>query len=163
VKTFCHLSALQLHARCHAGQVRAHPPGEGPGPHMIAIVTAQELRANLGDAQVSGRTCTEWIDTSIAAIERDFLKPEHQALMEIVGPGGEILDHFDGRTLNPGHAIECAWFLLHEGRLRADGGSCPSERRSSIGCGPGAGMRKHGGVLYFTDLRGGPVQNTGMT
>ena len=26
----------------------------------------------------------------------------------------------DGRTLNPGHAIECAWFIMHEGRHRGE-------------------------------------------
>ncbi len=82
-------------------------PAKGIGPHMIGIVTAQELRANLGDVRVSGRTCSEWIDASVAEIERDFLKPEQQALMEQVAPDGSIIDHFDGRTLNPGHAIEC--------------------------------------------------------
>ena len=40
--------------------------------------------------------------------------------METVGPDGEFLDHFDGRTLNPGHAIEAAWFIMREGQIRQD-------------------------------------------
>lgn len=95
-------------------------PAKGIGSHMIGIVTAQEMRANLGDITVSGRTCTEWIDSSIAEIERDFFKPDLGALMEIVAPDGSILDHLEGRTLNPGHAIECAWFIMREGSLRSD-------------------------------------------
>ena len=95
-------------------------PTLGIGPLMIAIATAQELRENLGDAVVKGRTYTGWIDWAIDQIERHFLKPEYEALMEVVGPHGEVLDHFDGRQLNPGHAIECAWFILHEGKLRDD-------------------------------------------
>lgn len=95
-------------------------PMKGLGPLMIGIVTAQELRAHLGEVRITGRTCTEWIDRFIAEIERDFLKPEHQALLETVGPNGETIDHHDGRTLNPGHALECAWFILHEGKLRGD-------------------------------------------
>ncbi len=95
-------------------------PMKGIGARMIGIATAQELRANLGDISVSGRTCSEWIDAFIGEIERDFLKPEHEALMKVVAPDGSILDHLDGRTLNPGHAIECAWFIMHEGRLRDD-------------------------------------------
>ena len=35
-------------------------------------------------------------------------------------PDGSVLDHHDGRTLNPGHAFECAWFALCEGDLRRD-------------------------------------------
>ncbi|MGE4182234.1 MAG: AGE family epimerase/isomerase [Limisphaerales bacterium] len=103
-------------------------PAKGIGPLMIGIVTAQELRANLGDVVVAGRTCTEWIDGWIADIERDFLKTESQVLMEMVAPDGSIIDHHDGRTLNPGHAIECAWFILHEGKQRGD------RRLIQLGC-----------------------------
>ena len=41
-------------------------------------------------------------------------------MLEVAGPAGEVLDHFEGRTLNPGHAIECAWFVLHEAKLRGN-------------------------------------------
>jgi N-acylglucosamine 2-epimerase len=133
-------------------------PMKGIGAHMIGIVTAQELRANLGDVQVSGRTPSEWIDASIAEIDRDFLKPDHQALMEVVAPDGTILDHLDGRTLNPGHAIECAWFIMHEGRHRND------QRLIALGAQILDWMwargwdKEHGGLLYFTDVFGKPVQ-----
>ncbi len=133
-------------------------PMKGIGPHMIGIATAQELRANLGDVSVSGRSCTEWIDFSIAEIERDFLKPEQRALMENVAPDGSVIDHFDGRTLNPGHALECAWFLMHEGRLRGD------QRLIGVGTQILDWMwargwdNEVGGLLYFTDLKGLPVQ-----
>ena len=132
-------------------------PVKGIGAHMIGIVTAQELRANLGNVNVSSRTCTEWIDYCIAEIERDFLKPEHRALLETVGPNGEIVDHPEGRTLNPGHAIECAWFILHEGQLRGD------RRLVRLGCTILDWMwargwdDEFGGLYYFRDLRGLPV------
>ncbi len=133
-------------------------PMQGIGSHMIGIATAQELRANLGDVRVAERTCTEWIDHSIAAIESDFLKPEQEALLEVVGPKGEIIDHHDGRTLNPGHAIECAWFIMHEGKLRGD------QRLIQLGLTILDWMWKRGrdeefgGLFYFRDLRGLPVQ-----
>lgn len=133
-------------------------PSQGIAAHMIAIVTAQELRGNLGDITVSGRTCTEWIDHSIATIERDFFKPEIGALMEIVAPDGGIIDHIEGRTLNPGHAIECAWFIMHEGAHRSD------RRLVVLGCAILDCMwrrgwdQEHGGVLYFVDVFGKPVQ-----
>lgn len=34
--------------------------------------------------------------------------------MEVVTLDGAVLGHIDGRT------IECAWFVMHEGRLRGD-------------------------------------------
>ena len=133
-------------------------PVKGLAPLMIAIVTAQELRENLGDVPVRGRTCTEWIDHCITEIERDFFKADIGALMEVVSPDGGIIDHIDGRTLNPGHAIECAWFIMHEGRHRGD------KRLIALGgaildCMWRRGWdQEHGGILYFTDVFGKPVQ-----
>ncbi len=133
-------------------------PGKAAGSHMINMVTAQELRANLGDVKVSGRTCTEWVDFSISEIERYFLKPEHHAFMEMVGPNGEIIDHFDGRLITPGHAIEAAWFIMHEGRHRGD------QRLVRMGLQILDWMwergwdSEFGGLFYFRDLKGLPVQ-----
>ncbi|MBL9219701.1 MAG: AGE family epimerase/isomerase [Opitutaceae bacterium] len=134
-------------------------PMQGVAPHMIAIVTAQEIRALLGDVAVRGATCTQWIDRSLAAIERDFYKPDLGALLEVVGTDGAVLDHFDGRTLNPGHALECAWFILHEAKHR---GRDPRLLRLGLGildCMWARGWdREFGGLLYFTDLHGRPLQ-----
>ena len=133
-------------------------PSKGLAPLMIAIATAQEIRRNLGETICGGANCTTWIDRAISEIERDFFKPEIGALMEMVDPKGEIIDHFDGRTLNPGHSIECAWFVLHEGKHRKD------QRLINLGlaildCMWARGWDKeHGGLLYFTDLHGKPVQ-----
>lgn len=133
-------------------------PVKGLAPLMIAVVTAQELRTHLGETRVAGRTCTEWIDHCIAEIERDFLKPDLEALMEQVGTDGRVLDHFDGRLLNPGHAIECAWFILHEGKRRKD------RRLVGLGCTILDWMWRRGwdeecgGLFYFRDVRDLPVQ-----
>jgi N-acylglucosamine 2-epimerase len=133
-------------------------PSKGLAARMIAMVTAQELRLLLGDEVVRGATCTEWVDRCVEEVERDFLKPEHRALMEMVTPEGGVIDHHDGRTLNPGHAIECAWFVMHEGRVRKD------ERLVRLGTTILDWMwergwdTEHGGLLYFTDLKGLPVQ-----
>jgi N-acylglucosamine 2-epimerase len=78
--------------------------------------------------------------------------------MEVVTPQGEIVDHFDGRLLNPGHAIECAWFLLHEARLRGD------QALLQLGCQMLDWMwrrgwdEEYGGLFYFRDVYGKPVQ-----
>lgn len=130
----------------------------GIGPLMIGIATAQELRANLGEVVISGRTPTGWIEHFIGTIERLFFKPDLQVLLETVGPDGSIIDHFDGRTLNPGHAIECSWFVLHEANLQKNEGwkqlglrilDCMWERGWD---------EEHGGLFYFRDLNGLPVQ-----
>ncbi len=84
---------------------------------MIALVTAQELRASLEpqflqeyevDIQDDIRSCVELILNS-------FVREDLQCVLEMVGPNGEVIDHFDGRLLNPGHSIEAAWFVMWEG------------------------------------------------
>jgi N-acylglucosamine 2-epimerase len=133
-------------------------PSKAISPLMMAIVTAQELRENLGDCTVYDKTCTQWIDWCIEELERDFLKTDHRVLMESVGLNGEILDHMEGRTLNPGHAIECAWFLMREGEIR--------NKKELIGMGTQildwmwerGWDREYGGLFYFVDLFGKPVQ-----
>lgn len=105
-----------------------------------------------------GRTCSEWIDAFTAEIVRDFLKPEHEALLETVAPDGSVMDHMDGRTLNPGHAIECAWFIMQEGRERKDAAMIATGARILDWMWARGWDREHGGLLYFTDLHGRPVQ-----
>ena len=133
-------------------------PAKGLAALMICVVTAQELRANLGDVRVSGRTCTEWIDVSIAEIERDFLKPDLQALMEMVAPDGRVIDHLDGRTLNPGHAIECAWFVMHEGERRGDKKLIQLGTRILDWMWARGWDEECGGIFYFCDVFNKPVQ-----
>lgn len=128
-------------------------PTRGLGFPMITIVTAQELREsiNLPDAD-------EIIDGAIGDIRKYYLKEELQCVMETVAPNGDIIDHFDGRTLNPGHAIEGAWFIMLEGKLRGN------DALISTGCQMLDWMwergwdREYGGILYFTDVKGLSVQ-----
>ncbi|GIT38661.1 MAG: hypothetical protein Ct9H300mP7_5820 [Verrucomicrobiota bacterium] len=70
--------------------------------------------------QPDDESLTADIDAAIGEIRRDFMKPDIECVMESVAPDGSIIDHFDGRTLNPGHAIECAWFILWEAKRRGN-------------------------------------------
>lgn len=133
-------------------------PAKGIGAHMIAIVTAQELRANLGDIQISGQTCTEWVDWNIAEIRRDFMKPEYEALMEEVALDGAVLNHHSGRTLNPGHALECAWFIMHEGSLRNNNMHIKVGLKILDWMWERGWDSEFGGLFYFRDLHNFPVQ-----
>ena len=133
-------------------------PAIGIGPYMIAIATAQELRENLGDVTVMGRTCTDWIDHCIDTIRRLFLKPGLEVVLETAAPDGSVIDHFEGRMLNTGHAIEAAWFIMREGARRGDRtlietGCTMLDWMWARGWDP-----ECGGLFYFRDLHGLPVQ-----
>ena len=129
-------------------------PTKGIGPVMIGINVAQTLRENLDFEEA-----TEQIDRWIAEIEADFFHPSRNCLLEVVTVDGAVVDHFDGRTLNPGHAIEAAWFILHEARLRGRDAHLIELGTRILDCMWERGWdQTHGGLLYFTDLEGGSVQ-----
>lgn len=128
-------------------------PTLGIGRYMIDIVTCQILRDSIGYDEAS-----TIIDQHIETIERLFIKEDINSVMETVGQNGEILDHYDGRILNPGHAIECAWFIMKEGKLRN------KDSYIKLGCKMLDWMwergwdKEFGGILYFRDVYDKPIQ-----
>ena len=128
-------------------------PMKSIGPLMIAINAAQTMRSTIGLDNADSI-----IDELIEEIRRDFLKPDRGALMETVAPNGAVIDHFEGRLLNPGHAIEAGWFILEEGRIRSE--------QSLIDLGieiidlmwDRGWDTEYGGLYSFRDLDEKPVQ-----
>jgi N-acylglucosamine 2-epimerase len=133
-------------------------PTRGIGPLMILLVTAQDLRECVGDMVVRGHSLSDWARIACEEIVRWFCKPDLRVVMEQVGPNGEVYDHFDGRLLNPGHAIEASWFVLREARRRGDSGLARTAIDMLDWMWERGWDREHGGLLYFVDLLGKPVQ-----
>jgi N-acylglucosamine 2-epimerase len=128
-------------------------PMQSLGFPMIAISTAQELRESI-DLDIADL----WINRSIETIRRFFIKPEIQCVLENVGPGGEVYNHFDGRILNPGHAIEGAWMIMMEGRHRGDSELIELGRTMLDWMWKRGWDEEYGGIFYFRDVDGKPVQ-----
>ncbi len=129
-------------------------PAKGIGIPMIMLNTARQVMDTIGDPR-----CQEVIDNCIREISAYFVKDDIRCVMEQVSPDGKIIDHIDGRTLNPGHAIEGAWFILHEAKQRGN-----DPELISLGCRMLDYMwergwdKEHGGILYFRDVYDKPVQ-----
>lgn len=84
---------------------------------MMMISLCQILR----QADPAGKAhYTERIDRQIDELFRYFVKPDRKVLLETVGPEGEITEGPEGRCINPGHAIETAWFIFDEAEYRGD-------------------------------------------
>jgi len=119
---------------------------------MILIPTCQIAR-RVDDRPIYNQT----IDQSLSDIFTCFCKPELRALVERVGSNGELIpDCPEGRVILPGHAIESAWFIMEEGRIRGD-------RELSLKAIPILEWSlergwddEFGGLLYYTDLEGKP-------
>ncbi|MFV0604338.1 MAG: AGE family epimerase/isomerase [Niabella sp.] len=129
-------------------------PSKGIGVPMIMINTAQQLRETIGDPR-----CDNYITKWIQEIEEFFVKDDIRCVMEQVAPDGRIIDYIDGRTLNPGHAIEGAWFILHEAIYRNN-----DQDLIDLGCRMLDYMwergwdKEYGGILYYRDVYNKPVQ-----
>jgi N-acylglucosamine 2-epimerase len=124
------------------------------GVPMIALGVAQTLRDTTGYERSESI-----IDGAIEEIRRDFVRDDLEVVLETVAPDGGLIDHFDGRTLNPGHAIEGAWFILEEARKRDNDPDLIALGTRMIDYMWKRGWdEEHGGLFYFRDLRGLPVQ-----
>ncbi|MDE6452368.1 MAG: AGE family epimerase/isomerase [Odoribacter sp.] len=98
------------------------------------------------------------IETCVHEVLDVFYRPELGLIVENVGLDGELVDSFDGRQLNPGHAIEAMWFIMDLGvRLN---------RRDMIDKAVKIALQEveygwdpvYGGIFYFMDRLGHPVQ-----
>ena len=81
---------------------------------MIMINVFQILREA---DQEHAALYTSRIAERIQELFRYFIKPDLRALLEITGLDGEMTEGCEGRTLNPGHAIETSWFLMNEAKF----------------------------------------------
>ena len=120
---------------------------------MILISITQVLRECGNDPLYE-----KVISDALYEIENHFLQPKFKALLESVGPNGEFLDEPMGRIVNPGHAIETAWFIMEEGRFRNDQaiislGLKILDWSLDIGW-----DHEYGGIYYFRDVKGYPCE-----
>lgn len=130
-------------------------PAQGHSVTMILINTASRIREVISDPILD-----EQIDRSLRAIRDYFMHPEYKALLETVGPDGELIDTLAGRTINPGHCIETSWFLLEESRHR---GWDPAIRDMALQILDWSWKwgwdNEYGGIINFRDCKGFPSQD----
>ena len=90
---------------------------------------------------------------------KEFYKPELNATLENIGVDGQpILNTATCRVVNPGHDIECSWFLLEEGLRRKDNELiCFAENMFNVAFNFGWD-KEYGGLFYFKDVLGMPVE-----
>ncbi len=86
-------------------------------------------------------------------------KPELRCTLENVGPNGEVRDQVtEGRIVNPGHDIECSWFLMEFANYSGDA-ELHRKAETVFDYAIEAGWDKeYGGLLYFIDCKGLPPE-----
>ncbi len=153
--------ARDLFRRCMAyydGELPLEPkfsgerPNTGLGVPMIFLNVAQQLCDSVGD-DFSASRIDGFID-EIALCVNDEL----QCVMEMVSSEGELIDHLQERTINPGHALEGAWFILHEAKRRGGDARLQQLGLKILDYSWKQGWdEEFGGILYFRDPTGRPV------
>ena len=128
--------------------------GRGHSITMILVNVALVLKQVSDDPVLD-----EQIRSSIHDIEAYFMHPEFECILEGVTPDGGLIDTCEGRTINPGHGIETAWFLMQASEVMGephfkDLGLTIFDWQYKWGW-----DEEFGGVINFRDCRGLPCQD----
>lgn len=132
-------------------------PSRGHSITMMLINVALAVKQVVSDKRLDER-----IERSIGELERYFVHPEFEALLETVGTNGEFIDTCAGRTINPGHSIETSWFLLAAAEQLEPSLRKQTERLATkiLDWSWKWGWdEQYGGIINFRDCRNFPPQD----
>ncbi|MCC8145851.1 MAG: AGE family epimerase/isomerase [Bacteroidales bacterium] len=144
-----------IHSETLTPKYTSHFQAKSHSLTMILINTASRIRE-----AISHPLLNEQIDRSIESISKDFMHPEFKALLETVGRNGEFIPSIIGRTINPGHCIETAWFILDEAKYRNHDAGLIQIGTTLLNWSWEWGWdKKYGGISNFRDCMDLPVQD----
>lgn len=128
---------------------------QGHSITMIMINVASRIKKVISDPELDLQ-----IDESLNALKKYFMHPEFKALLETVGPNGEFIDTINGRTINPGHCIETAWFLFGVAADRNGDRELTDMALTILNWSWEWGWDKeYGGIINFRDCKNLPPQD----
>lgn len=98
------------------------------------------------------------IDDCLNEVMNVFYDTKTGLILENVTPDGQFSDSFEGRLLNPGHAIEAMWFIMDLGERKGDKALIERAKDITLHTLEYAWDAQYGGILYFMDIKGYPPQ-----
>lgn len=98
------------------------------------------------------------IETCIHEVIDVFYRPELGIVIENVTLDGELSDSFDGRLVNPGHAIEAMWFIMDLGERLQRPELIKKATDIALKMVEYGWDETYGGIFYFMDRKGYPTQ-----
>ena len=120
---------------------------------MILCNLALELEHLLGSARVN-----DLVADLIPLVMDQFYDAATGLVLENISPEGAFVDSFEGRLLNPGHAIEAMWFMMNIGMRLEDATLIKKAETIMYQQLENAWDSLHGGIFYFLDIKGYPPQ-----
>ena len=98
------------------------------------------------------------IDTCVHEVMDVFYRPELGLIVEHLSTDGELVDCFDGRLLNPGHAIEAMWFIMDLGKRLGRQDLIEKAVKIALNEAEYGWDKQYGGIFYFMDRLNRPCQ-----
>ena len=100
----------------------------------------------------------ETMETCIHEVMDVFYRPDLGIVVENLNVDGTLSDTFDGRLLNPGHAIEAMWFIMDLGVRLNRQDLITRANDIAIQMVEYGWDEKYNGIFYFMDRLGHPTQ-----
>jgi N-acylglucosamine 2-epimerase len=120
---------------------------------MILCNLSLEMEHILGSEQIE-----TFAPQVIHDVMEVFYHQESGLILENVAPDGSFVDCFEGRVLNPGHAIESMWFIIDLATRMQDKNLQQKAVEIMLHTLEYGWDKQYGGIFYFMDIKGHPPQ-----
>ncbi len=119
---------------------------------MMLIWVASTIRGAVADEVLDRQ-----IEQSMAELRDYFMHPEFETILETTAMDGSLIDTWEGRTINPGHCLETAWFIWDANK----GDKAAVEMGSTIAkwAWKWGWDEPYGGIINFRDCKNFPHQD----
>jgi N-acylglucosamine 2-epimerase len=105
---------------------------------------------------------SEKVNAFAPEVIHDVMDVFHDAssglILENVAPDGSFVDCFEGRLINPGHAIESMWFIIDLASRFGNQQLAEKAKDIMLHTLEYGWDDEHGGIFYFLDMKGHPLQ-----
>jgi len=132
-----------------------------PGTRNLKNFTLPMILCNLSlelEHLLENSTIEKLVNSCIHEVMEEFYDPESGLIMENVTSNGELSDTFDGRLINPGHAIEAMWFIMDLGNRLNSPDLIRRANDIALRMLVYGWDKKYDGIYYFMDRLGHPLQ-----
>ena len=120
---------------------------------MILCNLSLELEHIIGKERVDS-----FIPTIVHEVMEVFYQPTLGLILENVYEDGSFCNSFEGRLLNPGHAIEAMWFIMDLGKRTNDANLISKACKIMLHTLEHGWDKTYGGIFYFLDVKNNPPQ-----
>ncbi|MBQ8657829.1 MAG: AGE family epimerase/isomerase [Clostridia bacterium] len=135
---------------------KLHIKAKAHSPVMIMIATSRSMAECAPTVEEKAQFCAYARKFTEEFLNGGFISEEVNAVLETVGVDGSFINTPLGRTVNPGHGLETAWFLIVEGLLENNEKALYAGKKIIDITMPIGLDTNNGGIISFTDALGKP-------